>query len=62
MPKNENDIKASEKFNAKVKELMEQGLDKTTAVRRIVARFPDLHRALLNEANNNAAVVDEYFK
>jgi hypothetical protein len=48
-------VSARSKFTAKVRELQrdEKGLSHSTAVQRVARRYPDLHKASLDEANED---------
>ncbi len=52
---------ASETFRAKVDELVEKGASRDRAVMKVAAKNPELHRAMLEEANGaaGAAAYDE---
>lgn len=52
---------ARAQFDAAVKAMTDLGIQKLVAVQRVIVKNPDLHRALLLEANKKKSVVKAYF-
>ena len=54
-------MSSKEQFTEKVAALVAKGVDRASAVQTVAKKFPDLHRAIVAEANpRQAAVLAEH--